>query len=97
MEMSKLSLKLQFTWRARYSAKFQGVNALHPKLKFASVVGSYGWNARAIERPAELLPHLKVEALPVVLCKGLPREANFKAVDDLAAAIANAHKEANLV
>jgi flavorubredoxin len=74
----------------------QVVNVLHPKLKFASVIGSYGWNGRPIEKVADLLPNLKVEALSVVLCRGLPREGDFKALDDLAASIANKHKEANL-
>ncbi len=74
----------------------QLVNVLHPKLKYATVIGSYGWNGRAIERPAELLPNLKVEALPVVLCRGLPRAADYAALDDLATLIANKHKEAHL-
>jgi flavorubredoxin len=74
----------------------QLVNVLHPKLKYATVIGSYGWNGRAIERPAELLPNLKVEALPVVLCRGFPREADFRALDELAATIAAKHQAANL-
>jgi flavorubredoxin len=75
----------------------QLVNVLHPKLKFASVIGSYGWNGRAIERVGELLPHLKVEALPVVVCRGLPRAADFKALDDLATLIAAKHQAAHLI
>ncbi len=73
----------------------QLVNVLHPKLKYASVIGSYGWNGRNIERPGELLPNLKVEALPVVLCRGLPRPADFQALDALAATIAAKHQEAH--
>jgi flavorubredoxin len=74
----------------------QLVNVLHPKLKYASVIGSYGWNGRAIEHVADLLPNLKVEALPVVVCRGLPREVDFKALDDLAATIALKHQAAQL-
>jgi len=72
-------------------------NALRPKLKFASIIGSYGWSSKAIERVAGLIPDLKVEILDPVLCKGFPREADFRALEDLAAAIAEKHREHNLV
>jgi len=71
-------------------------NALRPKLKFASIIGSYGWSSKAIEQIAGLIPNLKVEILDPVLCKGFPREADFKALDNLAATIAEKHKEHNL-
>ena len=70
-------------------------NALRPKLKFASIIGSYGWNSRAVEQIAGLIPNLKVEILDPVLCKGFPREADFKALDNLAATIAEKHGEHN--
>ncbi len=72
-------------------------NALRPKLKFASIIGSYGWSSKAIEQIAGLIPNLKVEILDPVLCKGFPREADFKALDNLAANIAEKHREHNLV
>jgi flavorubredoxin len=72
-------------------------NALRPKLRFASVIGSYGWSSRAIEQVAGLIPNLEVEVLDPVLCKGYPREKDFQALDNLAAAIAEKHKEHNLV
>jgi flavorubredoxin len=71
-------------------------NALRPKLKFASVIGSYGWSSKAIEQIAGLIPNLKVEILDPVLCRGLPGEADFKALDDLAATIAEKHQEHGL-
>ena len=40
---------------------------------------------------------LKVEVLNPVLCKGLPSESDFMALDDLAAAIAHKHQEHNLM
>jgi hypothetical protein len=40
-----------------------------------------------------MIPNLKVEVLDPVLCKGLPSEEAFKALDALAAAIAQKHKE----
>lgn len=69
------------------------VNTLRPKLKFASIIGSYGWSSRVIEQITELITNLKVEILDPVLCKGFPREAAFKALDNLATTIAKKHKE----
>jgi len=68
-------------------------NALRPKLRFASVIGSYGWGGKTVEQLAGMIPNLKVEILEPVLCKGLPKEADFKALKGLADAIAQKHKE----
>ena len=70
-------------------------NALRPKLGFVSIIGSYGWGGKAVEQLAAMLPNLKVEILEPVLCKGFPKEDNFKALDSLAATIAQKHKEHN--
>jgi flavorubredoxin len=67
-------------------------NALRPKLKFASVIGSFGWAGKAVEQVVSLLPNLKVEIIPPVLCKGRPKEADYKALEDLAGRIAEKHK-----
>jgi flavorubredoxin len=72
-------------------------NALRPKLKFASIIGSYGWATKAVEQISNLMPNLKVEIIPPVICKGYPRENEFKALDSLAEAIAKKHKEHNLI
>lgn len=66
-------------------------NALRPKLRFASIVGSYGWSSKAIERITELIPNLKAEILAPVLCRGYPRANDFRALDALAEAIAQKH------
>ncbi len=68
-------------------------NALRPKLRFVSIIGSYGWGGRTVEQLAAMLPSLKVELLEPVFIKGLPKEADFKALDNLAATIAQKHKE----
>ena len=68
-------------------------NALRPKLEFASIIGSYGWNTKAVDQIAGLIPNLKVEVLTPVLCKGLPGEETFAALEALADAIAQKHKE----
>jgi len=72
-------------------------NALRPKVEFASVIGSYGWGGRAVEQLAGMIPNLKVEMLDTVLCKGFPRESDFRALESLAATIAAKHKERGLV
>ena len=72
-------------------------NALRPKARFASVVGSYGWGNKIVETIKSLIPNLQVELLAPVIAKGLPREADLKAIDALAEAIAEKHKSLNLV
>jgi len=68
-------------------------NALRPKARFLSVVGSYGWGGKTVETLAAMIPNLKVDVLEPVLCKGVPLEADFQALDRLADAIAQKHKE----
>ena len=67
-------------------------NALRPKTRFASIIGSFGWGSRAKEVIIDMVPNLKVELLEPVIIKGLPQEADFKALDNLAAIIAEKHK-----
>ncbi len=69
------------------------INSLKPKVKFASIVGSYGWGARVVEPLAALMSDLKVEMLEPVLCKGMPGEADYEALDRLADTIAKKHRE----
>ena len=68
------------------------VNALRPKTKFASIIGSYGWGGRTVENLTATLGNLKVEFLPTVLAKGYPLEKDYRALDGLAAAIADRHR-----
>jgi flavorubredoxin len=69
------------------------VSALRPKLRFAGVIGSYGWGGKTIEQLAGIISHPEIEMLEPVLCKGLPGEAEFAALDGLADTVANKHKE----
>ncbi len=71
-------------------------NALRPKLKFASIIGSYGWGSKAVEQIAAMIPNLKVEIIPPVYCKGYPKEADFRALEGLADTIAKKHRDAGL-
>lgn len=72
-------------------------NALRPGAKFLSIVGSYGWGGKTVETLAGMIPNLKVEVLPPVMCKGLPDAEALKALEELAAAIAAKHRELGLV
>jgi len=68
-------------------------NALRPKAKYLSIVGSYGWGGKTVDALAGMIPNLKVEVLTPVLCKGLPKDAVFDELDALADTIADKHRE----
>jgi flavorubredoxin len=68
------------------------VNALRPKLKFASIIGSFGWGGRTVENLLASLGNIKVDLLDPVLAKGFPLEKDYQALDKLAAAIAAKHR-----
>jgi len=72
-------------------------NALRPKLRFASIIGSYGWGGRMVEQLTGMLSNLKLEILEPVVIKGVPKEADFGALDRLADEIMNKHKELGIV
>jgi len=72
-------------------------NALRPNLKFVSIIGSYGWGGKTLEQLSAMISNLKVEVLEPVLCKGFPKESDFKALDNLADMIAQKHKENNFI
>lgn len=71
-------------------------NAVRPKAKFLSIIGSYGWGGKTVEILAGMIPNLKVEVLEPVLAKGVPSEKDFKDLDNLAETIARKHKENNM-
>lgn len=68
-------------------------NALKPKARFASIIGSFGWGGRMVEQITTSLPNLKVQILDPVVIKGHPKEADFRALDSLADKILAKHKE----
>ena len=71
-------------------------NALRPKVKFLSIIGSYGWGGKSVEILAGMIPNLKVEILDPVLAKGTPSEVDFAALENLAQTIAMKHQELGL-
>jgi flavorubredoxin len=59
-------------------------NALRPKAKYISVIGSFGWGGKLTETLQALLSNLKAELLPPVLAKGLPQPKDYTAIEALA-------------
>ncbi len=69
------------------------VNILKPKLKYVSIIGSYGWGGRMLEQITGLLTNLQVEFLKPVIVKGYPRVEDLKELDRLADEILRKHRE----
>ncbi|MHA1892577.1 MAG: FprA family A-type flavoprotein, partial [Promethearchaeota archaeon] len=67
-------------------------NLLRPKAKFATVVGSYGWKGKLVDKIVALLPNLKVELLTPVVIKGRPDKNDFKELDRLVDEITAKHR-----
>jgi flavorubredoxin len=72
-------------------------NAIRPKTKFASIIGSFGWGGKTVEQLASMIPNLKVEILEPVIIKGHPKDSDFESIDKLADSILTKHKELNIV
>jgi flavorubredoxin len=68
-------------------------NALRPKTKFASIIGSLGWGGKMVEQLAGLISNLKVEVIEPVIAKGQPKDEDFAALDKLADQILAKHKQ----
>lgn len=72
-------------------------NALKPKTRFLSIIGSFGWGSRVIQQLSDMIPRLKVEVIDPVLVKGLPEPEEYLKLDELADKIAQKHKEINIL
>ncbi len=72
-------------------------NALRPKTRFASIIGSYGWGGKMVEQVQGLLGHLKVEFIEPVIARGLPKDKEFKSLDKLADSVLAKHKEIGII
>ncbi len=71
-------------------------NALRPKLKFASIIGSYGWAGKMTEQIKSLMSNLSVELLEGVVIKGMPKDKDYSVLDRLANDILNKHRGINI-
>ncbi|MCD6594375.1 FprA family A-type flavoprotein [bacterium] len=66
-------------------------NALRPKTRFVSIIGSFGWGGRAVEQLAGLLTNVKPEIIEPVIVKGCPDGDAFKKLERLANEIIKRH------
>jgi len=67
-------------------------NALRPKLRYASIIGSYGWGGKMPEDIGAMIGNLKVEILSPVIVKGYPKEEDYNSLIKLAGEIAEKHQ-----
>jgi flavorubredoxin len=72
-------------------------NLLKPKIRFASVIGSYGWGGKSVETLVKMLDHLKAEFIEPVMVKGLPDETTLQALERLADDILKKHNDSKIV
>lgn len=68
------------------------INALRPKLKFYSIVGSFGWGGNLTGPIENMFSIIKPEKLDYVVVKGQPRDEDFAAIDGLVNQIIEKHK-----
>lgn len=59
-------------------------NILKPKVKYAGIIGSYGWGSRMEQDILKILNNLNVELLPTVMVKSCPRKNDYKKLSQLA-------------
>ena len=71
-------------------------NALRPKVRFATVIGSYGWGGKMADQIIGMLGNLKVELLSPVIIKGYPQDADYQSLDKLADEILIKHESIKL-
>lgn len=70
-------------------------NALRPKTKYVSVIGSYGWGGKTVRMLTELISNLHAEILDPVVIKGYPRKKDLELLDNLADQILKKHETIN--
>jgi flavorubredoxin len=68
------------------------LNALRPKTKFATIIGSYGWGGKMSDDLIGMLSNLKAEMIPPLIIKGYPKEEDFHSLERLADKIFQKHK-----
>ena len=72
-------------------------NALRPKLKLVSIMGSYGWGGRMLDVITGMLGSLKVEMISPLIIKGFPKEEDYKKIETMANEILSKHEELGII
>ena len=73
------------------------INALKPKTKFFSFIGSYGWGGKLSETIFSFLTSIKPEILEPVVIKGKLKNEDYEKLDNLAKLIVEKHKNIGLL
>jgi flavorubredoxin len=68
-------------------------NLLRPKVKYAAVIGSYGWGGNTVEIIKGMLNRLSIEMLDPVYVKGMPDSRSLRDLEALADRIVVRHRE----
>lgn len=68
------------------------LNALKPKLKYYSIIGSYGWGGNLTKVIENMFTIIKPEKLEYVIIKGRPKGDDFDKLNALANEIAQKHE-----
>lgn len=68
------------------------VNALRPKIKFYSIIGSYGWGGNLTGILESMFTIVKPEKIDYVIVKGKPTDEDLAKIDELAMKIVEKHK-----
>jgi len=72
-------------------------NALRPKTRYASIIGSYGWGGRMPDQINDILSNFNGELLDPVISKGHPDKEDIEDLERLANEIIQRHEEDDLV
>jgi flavorubredoxin len=67
-------------------------NALRPKFRYYSIVGSYGWGGNLEGTLESMFTIIKPQKLDYVVIKGQPRKEDFEKIDNLSNEIIEKHK-----
>jgi len=73
------------------------VNALRPKAKFASIIGSYGWKCHLKEQLVGILTRIRPEFIEPVIVRGKLTDEGRKKLDELAETVYQKHKALGIV
>lgn len=71
-------------------------NALKPKLKFAAIMGSFGWGSRMVDQVKGVLGGLKLDFIEQVMIKGEPKADDVDSIVALAREIKKRHVQAGI-
>ena len=72
-------------------------NILKPKIKYLSVIGSYGWGGRTVEQLKNMVSNLNVEIIEPVLVKGQSKDEDLEKIQKLADKIILLNQSINMV